>query len=126
MAGIVEFSVAAGGVLRVQEVNSLRLGYGSEEELVPASPDFRSAVDTAKETLESALGQVTPALGVITEKLRDALSPNAVTVEFGLVLGAETGIVIAKASGEVHFTVTLSWNKSDGGAGSASRQDVGG
>jgi Trypsin-co-occurring domain 1 len=37
-----------------------------------------------------------------------------VTVEFGLVLGVEYGIVVAKGKGEVHFTVTLTWKPGDG------------
>jgi hypothetical protein len=125
MAEIVEFQ-AAGGVLRVQAASSLRTDYGTQQELVPAAPGFGAAVETARDTLESALGKVTPALGVITERLRSALAPNEVTLEFGLVLGAEQGIVVAKASGEVHFTVTLAWKKPDGGADGEGGQAGGG
>jgi len=32
-----------------------------------------------------------------------------VSVEFGLTLGAETGVVIAKGTSELHFAVTLAW-----------------
>lgn len=112
MAEIVEFPVEAGGVLRLQAVDGLD-GYG-ELELVPATPGVRDVVDKATETLESAVGKVTPALGTITEQLRK-LSPDEVEVEFGFVLSAEHGVVIAKASGEIHFNVTLTW-KSDGEA----------
>ena len=34
---------------------------------------------------------------------------DEVAVGFGLVLGAETGVVVAKGTGEVHFSVTLTW-----------------
>lgn len=105
MAQIVEFPVAAGGVLRVQAADSLLGGDG--EELVPAT-SIDEKIQRAKQTLESAISSVTPALGVITRQLRK-LSPDEVTVEFGIVLGAEQGVVIAKASGEVHFTVELTW-----------------
>jgi Trypsin-co-occurring domain 1 len=43
------------------------------------------------------------------------LAPDEVTVEFGLVLGAESGVVVAKGHGEVHFTVTLAWKGGQGG-----------
>jgi hypothetical protein len=45
------------------------------------------------------------------------------TVEFGLTLTAETGVVVAKGSAEVHFTVTLAWSKdSDPAEQQASQQ----
>jgi len=31
------------------------------------------------------------------------------SVEFGLSVTAETGVVVAKGGTEVHFTVTLTW-----------------
>jgi len=35
-----------------------------------------------------------------------AMSPDEVSVEFGLTLGAETGVVVAKGTSEMHFAVT--------------------
>jgi len=32
-------------------------------------------------------------------------------VEFGLTLGAETGVVVAKGTSEMHFAVTLGWKR---------------
>ena len=37
------------------------------------------------------------------------------TVEFGLTLTAETGVMVAKGSAEVHFTVTLAWSHENDG-----------
>lgn len=120
MAQIVEFPVAAGGVLRVQAADSL---FGGEsEELVPAT-GIDEKVQRARQTLESAISSITPALGVITRQLRK-LSPDEVTVEFGLVLGAEQGVVIAKASGEVHFTVELAWKGDRADAESSGEKGV--
>jgi hypothetical protein len=116
MAEIVEFEVASGGVLRVQAVDGLDGGGG--QGLVPAAPSPGEVIQKAKETLEAAVGSVTPALGVITRQLR-AVSPDEVEVEFGLVLTAEHGVIIAKASGEVHFNVRLTWQGSQGSEGSA-------
>jgi hypothetical protein len=115
MAEIVEFPVAAGGVLRVQAADSLPENGG--QELVPAT-GVGEKVQRARETLETAIGSVTPALGVITRQLRE-LSPDEVTVEFGIVLGVEHGAVIAKGKGEVHFTVTLAWKGSADAAAEA-------
>jgi hypothetical protein len=105
MAGIVEFPVEAGGVLRVQAA-------GLDQTLLPAGPSAGRAVTRATDTLEGAMRAVTPALDAVTGALRK-LSPDEVTVEFGILLEAETGVVVAKGSAEVHFTVTLAW-KSDG------------
>ncbi len=125
MAEIVEFPVAAGGVLRVQAVDSLDTGRG--QELVPATGGVGEKVQKVRETLETAIGSVTPALSVITTQLRK-LSPDEVTVEFGLVLSVEYGIVVTKGKGEVHFTVTLAWKQPAGtdGADGADGQGGGG
>lgn len=64
----------------------------------------------ASQTLEQALDQVKPAIGAVLDKIR-TFAPDKVTVEFGLVLGAETGVIVAKGTAEVHFTVTLGWTK---------------
>lgn len=101
MAEVVEFPLDDGGVLVVQAA-----GGDSAGGLGLASPDER--LKKAGETLESALQKVAPALKTVTTRLRE-LSPDDVKVEFGLTLSAESGAIVAKTGGEVHFTVTLSW-----------------
>lgn len=106
MAEIVEFPLEDGGILRVQGAAADTGGSG----LGLASPGDRLA--RAGETLESALAAVTPALKTVTGKLR-ALSPDDLTVEFGLTLTAESGVVVAKGAAEVHFTVTVGWKRGE-------------
>jgi Trypsin-co-occurring domain 1 len=72
----------------------------------------------ASQTLEQSLDQIKPGITAMVRRLK-AMSPDAITVEFGLVVGAEYGIVVAKGTGEVHFTVTMSWGKGDPGGGDA-------
>jgi hypothetical protein len=111
VAEIVEFPVVGGGVLRVQAAD----GLGEDgDELVPAT-GIGEAVQRARESLNDVVGSVTPALAVVTRQLR-RLAPDEMTVEFGLLLGAEHGVVVAKGKGEVHFTVTLAWKSEDGPA----------
>jgi hypothetical protein len=109
------------GVLRVQSAEN-------DLSLVPAS-SVSKTVEKAKDTLEDAIGAIMPALSVVTGKLRK-LSPDELTVEFGLVLGAESGVVVAKGHGEVHFTVTLGWKngaaENNSAAATVSGQDGGG
>lgn len=105
MAEMVEYPLEGGGALLVQ---SASVDVGQGELGLASSAEERTK--KAKETLESALAQVTPALKSVAGKLRD-LSPDDLTVEFGLTLTAETGVIVAKGSTEVHFTVTLAWSK---------------
>ena len=108
MAEIVEYNVEAGGILRVQAVDGL------DEGLVPAG-GVQEVVEKAKGTLESALKAVTPALKTVTKTMRK-LSPDEMEVEFGIVLSAEHGVIVAKAAGELHFKVSLKWQGSNDGA----------
>jgi hypothetical protein len=105
MAELVEYPLEGGGMLLVQSA-SVDIGAGD----LGLASSAEEKAKKAKETLESALAQVTPALKSVASKLRD-LSPDDLTVEFGLTLTAETGIVVAKGSTEVHFTVTLAWSR---------------
>jgi hypothetical protein len=41
------------------------------------------------------------------------MAADEITAEFGLVLSAEGNAIIAKGSAEVHFTVTLTWKKTE-------------
>ena len=49
-------------------------------------------------------------------KLEKKTRPDEATLEFGLTLGGEAGVaVVAKATGEVAFKVSLTWKSSAGG-----------
>lgn len=106
MTDVVEFPLDDGSLLHVQAATVDTAG----SDLGLASPEDRVA--RAGETLDSALAAVTPALKSVTGKLR-ALSPDDLSVEFGLTLTAESGVVVAKGSAEVHFTVKLGWKQGE-------------
>jgi Trypsin-co-occurring domain 1 len=76
--------------------------------LVLASPDPDRTVDRARVTLDEALAKVKPSLHKLAEMLAD-LSPAETEVEFGLKIGGETGVIIAKGTAEVNFRVRLRW-----------------
>ncbi len=100
---ILDVPVEGGGRLLV-EVSDEDLPDGLD--LAAAPPG--EVVARAGASLESSLGHLTPALTSLSTKLR-ALRPDSVTIEFGIALSAEVGVVVAKGSSEVHFAVTLSW-----------------
>lgn len=105
VAEMVEYPLEDGGVLLVQSA----LVDADQGDLGLASP-AEGKTKKARETLESALDQVAPALKSVASKLRE-LCPDALTVEFGLTLTAEAGVIVAKGSTEVHFKVALAWSK---------------
>ncbi|WP_328678022.1 CU044_2847 family protein [Streptomyces sp. NBC_00343] len=79
-----------------------------EESVVLASPEPGRSVAQASRTLESSLRGLRPALAGLTEALQ-ALSPETVSIEFGVKLGGETGVILAKGTAEVHFAVHAQW-----------------
>jgi hypothetical protein len=60
--------------------------------------------------LDDQLGKVVPVAQRVLDKVKD-MGPSGGQVEFGIKLSAETGVILAKAGGEAHLTVTLSWGK---------------
>ncbi|MGH4022089.1 MAG: CU044_2847 family protein [Pseudonocardiaceae bacterium] len=108
---LIEVPVEGGGCLLVQVSDA---GLPGDLELAAARPG--EVVARARQTLEQALDQIKPALRAVHERLV-AVSPDEVSVEFGLTLGAETGVVVAKGTSEMHFAVTLAWKRSQASPG---------
>jgi hypothetical protein len=111
MGYLMEVPVESGGRLVVEVADDDLPG---SLELAARGPG--EVVARASESLEAALDSLRPVVRTVREKLGE-MSPDETTVEFGLVLGGETGIVVAKGTAEVHFTVTLSWKGDGAGSG---------
>ncbi|MET8676756.1 CU044_2847 family protein [Streptomyces sp. NPDC004647] len=68
------------------------------------------AVQTASETLQTALVRMRPAIEAVVGQVRGlAAPPDRVSVQFGIKITAEAGAVIAKAATEANFTVSAEW-----------------
>jgi len=78
------------------------------EDLVLASPDLHKVADRARVTLEESLAGLKPSLQKVAHLLKE-MSPDETVVEFGLKIGGETGMIIAKGTAEVNFTVRMTW-----------------
>lgn len=78
------------------------------DDLVLASPDLAAVADRARVTLDQALTRLKPSLQKIVHLLQE-LTPEETEVEFGLKIGGETGIIVAKGTAEVNFIVRMSW-----------------
>lgn len=78
-------------------------------ELALATRPYEVAARAA-ETLEQTLDKVKPVLRSLSEWAQSAV-PDECCVEFGLKLGGEMGVIVAKGTTEVHFVVKLTWTK---------------
>ena len=73
-----------------------------------------AVVERAQTSFEDALDRVRPMATSLVGKLRtmsDAAAPDEVQVEFGIVLSAEAGAVLAAASAGANYKVTMTWKR---------------
>jgi DNA polymerase III sliding clamp (beta) subunit (PCNA family) len=75
--------------------------------------DIGQEVVKAKQSFETALGQVIPVASAALKRIRTGLTTPADEVElkFGVKLTAEAGAIIASVGGEVNFEITLKWKQ---------------
>lgn len=102
MKHLVEFPLEEGGNIIVEvdepeQEGTVRAGRGD-------------TIVKAKETLEEAFNHVLPATKGIVEKLRSlGNKPDEIEISFGVKLSTTAGAVIASASAEANFEVTVRW-----------------
>ncbi|GAA2850543.1 hypothetical protein GCM10020220_044910 [Nonomuraea rubra] len=88
-----------------------------EEDVELVSDDGPGRTARALRSLADTFDGLEPALSTIVTRLRRATrGPDAITVEFGLKFGGETGLIFTKGKAEAALKVTVTWN---GGAGAA-------
>lgn len=78
--------------------------------LALASPQPGAPTAKAARSLSESLEQLEPMLRTIKERLAASM-PEQFTVEFGLKLGGETGIILAKGTAEVNLKITMKWER---------------
>jgi hypothetical protein len=111
MSQLAKFPLKNGGFLAV-EVD----GADSPGSRVMRGSPSADVLAEASDTFEAALEKVRSAAEGILDQLRSlAQPPDEVAVEFGVKMNAETGAIIAKASGEANFKINLTWKKSPAG-----------
>lgn len=96
-------------------VEAERADIVDEEELALAAPEPGRAIAKASHSLGMALEQLEPMLHAVKEKLV-AAGPDHATVEFGVKLGGETGVILARGTVDVNLKITMTWDRA-GGAG---------
>ncbi|WP_079170939.1 MULTISPECIES: CU044_2847 family protein [unclassified Streptomyces] len=75
-------------------------------ERVPAE----GPVARGQASLQEALERLQPALSEVTRSVR-RLGPDRMEIEFGLKMGGETGVIVARGTAEVNFAVRLVWDR---------------
>ncbi|GAB3900945.1 CU044_2847 family protein [Kibdelosporangium lantanae] len=93
------------GEVLVVEVDRADL---TQDAVVLAAAAPGKAIGQLSHSLESGLRALRPALAAIVAFLKEA-APDTVSVEFGMKLGGETGIIVAKGSVEANFKIKAEW-----------------
>jgi hypothetical protein len=66
--------------------------------------------EQASQSFEQALKKIRPATEKVITTLRDLIQkPDGIEMEFGFSLSAGTGVIIASASTQANYRVTLRW-----------------
>src|SRR5436853_7267537 len=108
MKHFVEFKMEDGGIIIV-EVDEPETGGTTRAARRPGE-----IAEEAKETFEQALNKIRPATEkVITTHRGLAHKPDEIEMEFGFSLNAVVGAVIASASTEASYKVTLRWTSKE-------------
>jgi hypothetical protein len=107
MVRLLEYPLEGGGsvLIQVEDRHSgdgeVTRGWGERD---------RRVIEQAQESFQQAVGRVQPAVQALLAQFRSlADSPDTVSVEFGLELGAEVGAFVANASSKGNFKVSLTW-----------------
>jgi hypothetical protein len=105
---VVEMPLDGGGSLRAEV---------AEDDLPAVERVGRpgQVVHRGAETLQDALGRLRPAIAAVVDHVRDmAEPPDRITLEFGIKVTGEAGLVVAKAAIEASFTVSVEWSRAPG------------
>ena len=85
-----------------------------------ATPQPGKAVARAAQSLSESLDQLGPIVQMVKDKLVES-APEHFVVEFGVKLGGEAGMILAKGTAEVNLKITMTWERDPEGR----RQDSG-
>jgi hypothetical protein len=105
MAHLLEFSVGDDSDAVVTfEVETSEL----PDDLVLAANGNSAVAGRVRITFDEALEQLKPSLEKVAALVR-TLAPTEASVEFGLKMGGETGVIVAKGTAEANFKLSLVW-----------------
>lgn len=107
MKRLIEFPLQEGGAIMVEVDSSPAPTGKTVRGVTPAE-----VVEKARQSFETSLERIKPVAAAIIAKLRELSDqPEQVSVEFGIKLSAEAGVVLASTGVEANFKVTLMWKR---------------
>ncbi|MER6710628.1 MULTISPECIES: CU044_2847 family protein [unclassified Streptomyces] len=112
MTAITSIRLDDGSLLRVETTEPASPRPVVEDPYEPIRrPRPADDVASAADTLRSAVDRVRPAVSDIVDSLRSMpRRPDRITLEFGVKVTAEAGVVVARTAAEAHFTVGVEWD----------------
>lgn len=107
MLRLVEFPLKDGGCILVEVDDPV-----SDGGIVPAA-SLGETVAKATQSFEDALKKVkVTAAGLLSELRGLAEAPEEISVEFGIKIGAEAGVILASGTVEANYKIGLKWKAS--------------
>ncbi len=104
MAKYVDFSLGQNENIRVEIADG--------EERVTRGKDGKDVVEKATVAFEQALAKLKPMCAAIVRQIRDAVEqPEEFSVEFGVKLNAEAGVIVASTAAEANLKISIKWKK---------------
>ncbi|GIF99495.1 CU044_2847 family protein [Catellatospora citrea] len=94
---------------------------GERDELVEAG--VGDHITTARDSFQTMMSRLRPVIQTVTDQVSSLpRRPDKFTVEIGIKITAESGVVIAKAASEGHLTLTMEWSGPERGPVPGQRQ----
>ncbi|MEU9875549.1 CU044_2847 family protein [Streptomyces phaeochromogenes] len=124
MATITTIELDDGSLLRVETATPTAPRRAPAEAYEPIGrprpAQTAETVGSAADTLRDAVDRVRPAVQDVVDSLRAMpRRPDRITLEFGVKVTAEAGVVLARTAAEAHFTVGVEWESTGGRDGSS-------
>ncbi|MGW7659419.1 CU044_2847 family protein [Streptomyces sp. NPDC054756] len=128
MTAITSIRLDDGSLLRVETTAPATATPVPEDVYEPIRrPRTGDDVGSAADTLRAAVDRVRPAVQDILDSLRSMpRRPDRITLEFGVKVTAEAGVVVARSAAEAHFSVGVEWETTEGGGDTSGVDDTGG
>lgn len=96
------------------ELDGVEVFVETRDDLVPEVQDVagrRMAEQGLQEALD-AIAAFAKAAGGRLRALAELASPDEVSIELGVTIGAEAGVVFTSGSAEANLSVTMTWKRS--------------